>query len=127
MELRWTVFSLNLGALPQTPDTMSFPSRDAVLQHACGLPPGVKILYIENSEGQRIQGEEVEKLCRIQSCYGNIALSPWERSPPRMKRKQSARRESNSRLSPTAKTASSLRGLVRVMIDACTEKSSRRS
>ena len=62
---KWTVFSLNLGALPQTPDTMSFPSRDAALQHACR--PGIKILYIENSEGQRIQAEEVEKLCRIQS------------------------------------------------------------
>ena len=67
MEQKWTVFSLNLGALPQTPDTMSFPSRDVALQHACELPPGVKILYIENSEGQRIQAEEVEKLCRIQS------------------------------------------------------------
>ena len=67
MEEKWTVFSLNLGVLPQTPDTMSFLSREAALEHACSLTPRVKILYIENSEGQRIQAEEVEKLCRIQS------------------------------------------------------------
>ena len=29
--------------------------------------PRVKIFYIENTEGQRIQAEEVEKLCRIHS------------------------------------------------------------
>ena len=59
MEEKWTVFSLNLGALPQTPDTMSFPSRDAALQHACGLPPGVKILYIEGAQSKnRWLGDE---------------------------------------------------------------------
>src|ERR1700730_17419903 len=67
MEEKWTVFSLNLGVLPQKPDTMSFPSRDSALKHACSLPPEVKILYIENTEGQRIQAEEVEKLCRFHS------------------------------------------------------------
>ena len=67
MEEKWTVFSLNLGVLPQKPETMSFPSREAALKHACSLPPRVKILYIENTEGQRIQAEEVEKLCRIHS------------------------------------------------------------
>ena len=67
MEEKWTVFSLNLGVLPQTPDTMSFPSREAALEHACSLPPRVKILYIEDTEGQRIQAEEVEKLCRLES------------------------------------------------------------
>ena len=39
MEEKWTVFSLNLGVLPQKPDTMSFPSREAALEHACSLPP----------------------------------------------------------------------------------------
>ena len=29
--------------------------------------PEPRILYIENTEGQRIQAEEVEKLCRIHS------------------------------------------------------------
>ena len=67
MEEKWTVFSLNLGVLPQKPETMSFPSREAALKHACSLPPRVEILYIENTEGQRIQAEEVEKLCRIHS------------------------------------------------------------
>ena len=67
MEEKWTVFSLNLSVLPQTPDTMSFASREAALEHACSLPPRVKILYIENTEGQRIQAEEVEKFCRIHS------------------------------------------------------------
>ena len=38
MEEKWTVFSLNPGVLPQTPDTMSFPSREAALEHACSLP-----------------------------------------------------------------------------------------
>jgi hypothetical protein len=33
MEEKWTVFSLNLGVRPQTPDTMSFPSREAALEH----------------------------------------------------------------------------------------------
>jgi hypothetical protein len=66
MEEKWTVFSLNLGVLPQKLDT-SFPSREAALEHACSLPPRVKILYIENTEGLRIQAEEVEKLCRIHS------------------------------------------------------------
>ena len=42
MEVKWTVFSLNLGVLPQTPDTMSFPSREAALEHACSLPPRVR-------------------------------------------------------------------------------------
>jgi hypothetical protein len=67
MEEKWTVFSLNLGVLPQKPETMSFPSREAALKHACSLPPRVKILYIENTEGQRIQAEEVKKFCRIHS------------------------------------------------------------
>ena len=67
MEEKWTVFSLNPGVLPQTPDTMSFPSREAALEHACSLPPRVKIFYIEDTEGHRIQAEEVEKLCRIHS------------------------------------------------------------
>ena len=66
MEEKWTVFSLNLGVLPQTPDTMSFPSREAALEHACSLPPRVKNPHIEDTEGQRVQAEEVEKLCRIE-------------------------------------------------------------
>ena len=76
MEEKWTVFSLNLGVLPQKPETMSFPSREAALKHACSLPPRVNIF--STSKTLKASGYKPRKSrnCAVSiHCYGNIALN----------------------------------------------------
>ena len=76
MEEKWTVFSLNLGVLPQKPDTMSFPSREAALEHACSLRPRVENFF--TSKTLKASGYKPRKSrnCAVSiHCYGNIALN----------------------------------------------------
>ena len=76
MEEKWTVFSLNLGVLPQKPDTMSFPSREAALEHACSLPPRVIREYRTQQQFSRFEWDEIErfvtKLERTQHTYAEL-------------------------------------------------------